>query len=110
MPESLSKRIISARRYLSLHTPGGPEDVFPYYNPKASWSALKKIHVPLAVIIGQKDQHLGKWRAEDLIDVFTDKAIATPCFTGIAIRRADHGFNKTGKELAEALAEWIREN
>lgn len=108
MPKALSKTIMSARRYLSLNTPGGPEDVFPYYDPKASWSALKKVRVPLAVIIGKKDQYLGKWRAEDLIDVFADKAIAAPEFTGAAIPRSNHSFTKTSKELAEVLADWMR--
>ena len=110
MPDSLSKIVLGARRYLSLNNTASPEDVFPYHNPRASWSALKKVRVPLAIVIGENDQHLGKWRAADLIDVFADKAVATPEFTGAVVPRSNHSFTKTGKELAQVLAEWIREN
>jgi pimeloyl-ACP methyl ester carboxylesterase len=108
MPKNLCGSIMSPQRYLSLNVSGKPEDVFRYHDPKASWGALNKIRIPLAVIIGQKDQHLGSWRAEDLVDTFADNAIGAPEFSGIVIPRADHSFTKTYKELGKELAGWIK--
>ena len=110
LPERLSKRILSARRYLSLHTPEGAEDIFPYHVHHASWPTLKKVRPPLAVVIGQRDQYLGHWRAEKLIDVFRKNATGARRFRGIVIPRADHSFTKTGKELARVIVRWVREN
>ncbi|OGY97866.1 MAG: hypothetical protein A2855_02220 [Candidatus Liptonbacteria bacterium RIFCSPHIGHO2_01_FULL_57_28] len=109
MPDDISHVILGARRYLSLHDPKSREDVFPYHDPKASWSALKKVRVPLAIVIGQKDQHLGMWRAADLVNVFRKKAAATRQFTGIVVPRSNHSFTRTYEELAKALAGWVRE-
>src|SRR5262249_45577654 len=46
----------SARRYLSLYRPGGTEDVFPYYRPGARWSALGRVRLPIAAIVGGRDE------------------------------------------------------
>jgi len=94
--------IFTARRSLSLHTPGTAEDVFPYYNPDARWKELKSIRVPLAVIFGSRDECLDR-PAQEIISIFRKHAVSTKSFTGAIIKGAGHSFLKKEKELADAI-------
>jgi alpha-beta hydrolase superfamily lysophospholipase len=98
----------SARRYLSLYRPGGAEDVFPYYRPGARWSALRRVRLPIAAIIGSRDEYLDR-APEALIDAFAQNATRARSFTGIVIPRARHGFQTREDDLARAMARWIGE-
>lgn len=112
--------IYSAGRYLSLFEAGHAEDVFPYHNPRASWKELKSVRVPVAVIIGSKDQHLDR-PAKNLIEIFRKNAQSThqsfakqnlggqaKSFSGIMIKGANHGFQKHEQELAREIMKWIK--
>ncbi|QQG45010.1 MAG: DUF1749 domain-containing protein [Candidatus Sungiibacteriota bacterium] len=103
----LKPEIITARRYLSLHTQGSPEDVFPYLNPRAKWKELKSVRVPLAVIIGSRDEHLDR-PAKNLIEIFEKNARGTKSFSGFIIKGAKHGFQKKEKELSRTIMRWIK--
>ena len=98
----------SARRYLSLYRPGGAEDVFPYYRPGARWSALRRVRLPIAAIVGRQDEYLDR-PAGALIDAFAWNATGARSFTGIVIPRARHGFQGREHDLARAIVRWIRE-
>jgi len=97
----------SARRYLSLYRPGAAEDVFPYYRPGARWSALRRVRVPIAAIVGGRDEFLDR-SAEELIDAFQRNATRARSFTGVVMPRALHGFAKREAALAAAVVGWIR--
>lgn len=99
-------RIYSAGRYLSLYEPGWPEDVFPYNNPSANWKELKSICVPIAVILGERDEYLDR-PAKDLIKIFQKNATNTKSFFGTAIKGSSHSFIKKEKELAHNVVRWI---
>jgi pimeloyl-ACP methyl ester carboxylesterase len=98
----------SARRYLSLYRPGGTEDVFPYYRPGARWSALRRVRLPVAAIVGSRDEYLDRPPGA-LIDAFTRNATRARSFTGIVIARAGHGFQGREDDLARAMLRWISE-
>ncbi len=109
-PEALIPRawgFRSAARFVSLYRPGAAEDVFPYYRPAASWTALKRVRVPLAVIIGSRDEYLDR-RAGELVAAFERNATGTRAFTGIIVPRALHGFRGREPELAREIARWAR--
>lgn len=97
----------TARRYLSLYAAGNTEDVFPYHNPRARWTMLKRIRIPVAVVIGSRDEHLDR-PAKNLIEAFRANARSTKSFEGIIIRDARHGFRKREKELARTIVRWVR--
>jgi alpha-beta hydrolase superfamily lysophospholipase len=97
----------SARRYLSLYRPGEAEDVFPYYRPQARWSALRRVRVPIAAIVGSRDEYLDR-RPEELIEAFGRNAVRAPSFTGVVIRGALHGFTGHEGALATAIVDWAR--
>jgi pimeloyl-ACP methyl ester carboxylesterase len=98
----------SARRYLSLYRPGEAEDVFPYYRPAARWTALRRVGLPIAAIVGSRDEYLDR-SPTALIDAFARNTIRARSFTGIVIPRARHGFQNREHDLARAMVRWIRE-
>jgi alpha-beta hydrolase superfamily lysophospholipase len=97
----------SARRYISLYRPGEDEDVFPYYRPGARWAALRAVRVPIAAIIGSRDEYLDR-RPEALIDAFRQNAVRARSFTGVVIPGARHGFQSHERELADTIVRWAR--
>ena len=97
----------SARRYLSLYRPGEEEDVFPYYRPRARWTALRSVRVPVAAIVGSRDEYLDR-RPQELIDAFRRNASRARSFTGIVVPGARHGFQNRERELADLIVRWIR--
>jgi len=109
-PEALIPRawgFRSAGRFLSLFRPGEAEDVFQYYRSDASWTALRRVRVPLAVIVGSRDEYLDR-RAGELVAAFKRSATGTQAFTGITIPRALHGFRGHEPALARELVRWTR--
>ncbi len=110
-PEALVPRAFgfwSARRYLSLYRPGEAEDVFPYYRSDARWTALGRVRLPLAVVIGGRDEYLDR-RPAELIDAFERNATRARSFTGLVIAGARHGFQGREAELARAIVRWVRQ-
>ncbi len=99
--------VMTPNRYLSLYTPGSPEDVFPYGDRKARWRELRNIQVPLAVIIGSRDEHLDR-SAKELIKIFQQNAVNAKLFSSIIIKGARHSFTKKEKELAKVIVDWIK--
>jgi len=109
-PDALVPRAFgfwSARRYLSLYRSGGTEDVFPYYRPGARWMALRRVRLPVAAIVGSRDEYLDR-PAAALVAAFALNATAAPSFTGIVVPRARHGFQRHEQDLARAIGRWIR--
>jgi pimeloyl-ACP methyl ester carboxylesterase len=96
-----------ARRYLSLYRPGGPEDVFPYYRPRAQWTALRAVHLPVVAVVGSRDEYLDR-QPQELIEAFRRNASRARSFTGIIVPGGRHGFQNRERELADLIADWMR--
>ena len=96
----------SARRYISLYRPGEREDVFPYYRPGARWTAFRSVRLPMAALVGSRDEFLDR-RPQDLIDAFRRNASRAPSFTGAVVPGARHGFQNRERELADLIVRWI---
>ena len=97
----------SARRYISLYRPGEDEDVFPYYRPGARWTALRSVRLPIATIVGSRDEYLDR-RPQELIDAFRQNAVRARSFTGVVLRGARHSFQGRERELADVIVRWAR--
>jgi alpha-beta hydrolase superfamily lysophospholipase len=97
----------SAQRYISLYRPGEVEDVFPYYRPGARWTALRSVRLPVAAIVGSRDEYLDR-RPQELIEALRRNAVRARSFTGIVVPGTRHGFQNRERELAELLVGWIR--
>jgi len=110
-PDALVPRAFgfwSARRYLSLYRPGEAEDVFPYHRPGARWSALGRVRLPVAAVIGGRDEYLDRTPA-DLLAAFARHAIRARSFTGLVVPGAGHGFQGHEDALARTLVGWARQ-
>ncbi len=108
-PDALVPRaygVWSARRYLSLYRAGGVEDVFPYYRSDARWTALGRVRVPMAVVVGARDEYLDR-PAASLIDALARHAVRSASFTGVMIPGAGHSFRGHEGTLARAVIAWI---
>ena len=97
----------SARRFISLYRPGEAEDVFPYYRPGARWAALRRVRVPVAAIIGGRDEFLDR-RAAEVIAAFEGNATRAASFSGVIIPGAPHGFRGRERLLAREIVRWAR--
>jgi pimeloyl-ACP methyl ester carboxylesterase len=97
----------SAARYVSLYRPGGAEDVFPYYRPGARWPALRSVRVPVAAIVGARDEYLDR-PAPTLLAAFRDNARRARSFVGVVVPRAGHSFVGQERPLARIVVAWIR--
>jgi len=109
-PEALVPRawgFSSARRYISLHRPGEAEDVFPYYRPAARWTALRSVRLPIAAVVGSRDEYLDR-RPQELIEAFRRNATRARGFTGVIVPGARHDFQGRERDLAELIVRWIR--
>src|SRR2546427_8453516 len=98
----------SAQRYISLYRPGEVVDVFPYYRPNARWTALRSVRLPIAAIVGSRDEFLDR-PAHEVIDAFRRNATHARSFNGVVVRGARHGFQGSERKLADLFVRWIRE-
>ena len=89
----------SAARYVSLYRPGEAEDVFPYYRPGARWPALRSVRLPVAAIVGARDEYLDRTPTA-LLEAFRENARRARSFVGVVVPRAGHSF--VGHERALA--------
>jgi alpha-beta hydrolase superfamily lysophospholipase len=96
----------SAHRYISLYRPGEDEDVFPYYRPNARWTTFRAVRLPLAAILGSRDEYLDR-PAREVIEAFRRNAERARSFTGAVVPRARHGFQGHERELADLAVRWI---
>ena len=99
--------LFSARRFWSLCHTGEKEDTFPYYDSKRKWKALESVRIPIAVIIGSRDQYLDR-TPSDYLAAFKRHTLLTKDFHGIIIKGANHGFHKKEKQTAEQIVAWIQ--
>lgn len=99
--------LFSARRFWSLCHQGEKEDVLPYYDEKRKWNALESVRIPIAVIIGSRDQYLDRSPATYLA-AFQRHAPLTKHFRGVTIKGANHGFHGKEKELAKEINKLIQ--
>src|SRR5437867_3186159 len=97
----------SAHRYISLYRPGQDEDVFPYDRPSARWTTLRSVRLPIAAIIGSRDEYLDR-PPQEVIDAFRRNAVRARSFSGVVLRGARHGFQKREGELADMIVRWVR--
>ncbi len=99
---------MNAQRYVSLFTPGGVEDTFPYHGYGGKWNILSRINVPVCVIIGDKDEHLSlpvhKYFTEIVGHLFS-----SPVVDAMEIKDASHSFKGKEKEFAKKITNWIKQ-
>jgi len=100
--------VYTAYRFLGLYTPGKAEDVFPYHNPSAHWTALESIRQPIAVVMGSRDECLDR-PVEKHVELFRKNAKRTKKFSEFIIKGSGHSFIKKERGLAKVIVKWVKE-
>jgi pimeloyl-ACP methyl ester carboxylesterase len=103
----LGPYLMSPARFKSLYTPGGSEDMFPYYDKAIPWKLFSLITTPLLVCVGQKDEWLDRPVAEYL-QAFVQNAPKKTTLQTVVIPGANHGYKKREQQLAQVLIQWIQ--
>jgi len=104
-PELMGGQLMSAERMMSLMTPGGTEDVFPYHGLGGKWTHLQKIQRPMLLVIGANDQHLDR-PVKKYVGAFL-RENRSKDFKAVVIAGARHGFTKHVGVLGKTLAGWV---
>lgn len=96
----------SAARYVSLFTPNGAEDVFPYHRLGGRWTYLSRVRLPLMMVLGGKDAYIDR-PTKKLMTLYKEKSKATRSFTGVVVPGASHGFGEHQRQLVRAIGRWL---
>ncbi len=96
---------LTPKRYLSLFDEASVEDMFDYFGSGAKLNSfLSKIHKPLMVILGAKDEYLNK-PAREALKVF-DRYSVSKNYKSVVIPGGLHSFNGKEREFVQAILEW----
>jgi alpha-beta hydrolase superfamily lysophospholipase len=95
----------SPRRFLSLYTPySNEQSLFTYFDEKRPAKMLRKITLPMLVIMGENDEHIDR-PAREIMEWF-EKNTKAPLLSLVA-KRATHSFKGHEKAIAKAIKLWI---
>src|SRR5206468_632927 len=76
------------------------------YYADARWPAFRSVRLPIAAILGSRDEFLDR-PAREVIEAFRRNAVRARSFTGAVVPRARHGFQGHERELADLVVSWI---
>jgi len=105
MPPPVWPYLNSAQRFLSLNTPDSEEEIFPYAEADKKPKILKKIKIPILVVLAQKDEHRDRPMRE--IAKWFGKNCRRKIATVKIVEDADHGFSEKEKEVAKLINSWL---
>ncbi len=102
----LGPYVMSPARFESLYTPGGSEDMFPYYDESLPWTLFSRIATPLLVCVGAKDEWLDR-PVKKYLEAFVRHTPKKATLQTAVIPGANHGYKKHEQKLAQVLIPWI---
>lgn len=98
--------IADAQRFISLYSGDSVEEVFTYWDPKRTPKTLSSVHLPILVLLAEKDEYgdrpakkIGDWFAEHL--KIGDEVIVVP--------RVKHSFKGGERAVARAIHAFMKE-
>lgn len=96
---------LTPNRYLSLYTENSAEDTFPYYQKKPSFTLLKKITLPLLLIVGESDEYTDR-PIDQIVGIF-NKQQTSKSFKSVVIPQAFHSLKPQEKRATKEIFSWI---
>jgi len=105
MSRNICGDVIDAQRFLSLYTPDSAEEIFSYAQPKKNSFVLKKIKLPMLIMLAEKDEY-GDRPAKNIAAWF-GKYINSKSSVKI-IPGVTHGFAGGEKRVAGLLQGWLK--
>lgn len=105
LPHAIWNDVVDAQRFLSLYTPDSVEEIFSYAQPKKNPSALKKVQLPMLVILGENDE-FGDRPVKDIAAWF-EKHVNSNSKVQI-LPDVLHGFFGGEKKAAKMVSDWLK--
>lgn len=96
---------LTARRFVSIYSPGTTEDTFDYGDEMPRLSNFSKIRKPLMVILGEKDEYLDR-TAKKVIRVF-DQHSRSYWYKSVLLPGAPHSFTGSEKKAVRVIVDWV---
>ncbi len=106
LPSELWPELIDAQRFVSLYTPDGAEELFPYAQPHKAPKLLREIRVPLHVVLAGSDEYhdrsteeIAAWFSANLRSVRRSVSV---------VPGAGHGFKGYENRVVNEVRDWLR--
>lgn len=96
---------LTARRFVSIYSPGSSEDTFDYGDEKPLLTYFSKIRKPLMVLLGGEDEYLDR-TAKKTLRVF-DQHSRSYWYKSVILPGALHSFTGSEKKAVDAIVEWV---
>lgn len=94
---------LTPKRYVSLLR---DEDMFDYFTGgKKLKTFLSKIHKPLMIVLGAKDEYLNK-PARNALKAF-DRFTVSPRYKSVVVRGGLHSFNGKERQFVHEVLQWV---
>lgn len=105
LPADLWPNMIDAQRFISLYSGKSNEEIFPYWDDARTPKALQSVHVPVLVVLAEKDEYADRTpddlRAWFLKHVYTGETVIIPA--------VGHSFRGGEKMMAGKIAAFMKE-
>lgn len=106
IPPEIWPDLIDAQRFVSLYTPNGTEELFPYAQPTKVPKALRQIRIPIHVVLAGKDEYHDR-DAEEIAAWFSANMRSAKGSVS-AIPGAGHGFKGCEGRVVSEVRAWLR--
>ncbi len=90
-----------AQRFLSLYTPGSPEDLFPYYDAARKPHGYSSLTLPVLALFAGEDEHAD--RPAEEIEAWFRKHSHSRHFASLIVPGVGHSFKGGEKRIASAV-------
>jgi pimeloyl-ACP methyl ester carboxylesterase len=106
LPPEIWPDLIDAQRFVSLYTPNGREELFPYARPSKIPSALQRIRIPLRVVLAGNDEYHDRDTQE--IAAWFSANLRSKRGSVSVVPDAGHSFKGLEDSVANEVRDWIR--
>lgn len=106
IPPGIWPDLIDAQRFVSLYTPDGTEELFPYAQPKKIPRTLRQIRIPVHVVLAGSDEYHDR-DAREIASWFSANLRSAKGSVAV-IPGAGHGFKGCEDSVVSEVRAWLR--
>lgn len=106
IPLEIWPDLVDAQRFVSLYTPNGKEELFTYAQPGKIPKTLRRIRIPMHVVLAGKDEYHDR-DSQEIASWFSAN-IRSERGSVSVIPEAGHGFRGFEHRIAKEVRAWLR--
>jgi pimeloyl-ACP methyl ester carboxylesterase len=106
VPPEIWPDLVDAQRFLSLYTPNGTEELFTYAQPRKVPKILRRIRIPLHVVLAENDEYHDRDTRE--IGAWFSANMRAKRGSVSVIPKAGHGFKGLEHKVVNEVRVWLR--